>query len=169
MPFPDDHTEKSVLTVINLRCGQMSSRYKLPELQPQQAGSTHSENRTTEWPGHSTHSGGSWDQTAPRIERHRLLQPHIQKLLGPMEIPHCEERHSRAPLGICQWTMKNTPLDQGERHTDQTIRWTVRSSEYKKTLDKVQRRYCWLQARNNVEKGASCMPPAWPITAPNKE
>jgi hypothetical protein len=36
--------------------------------------------------------GGNRDQTAPR-----------------MEIPHCKEWHTRVPLGICCWTINNSP------------------------------------------------------------
>jgi hypothetical protein len=85
------------------------------------------------------------------------MPSYIQELLGPVEIPWCEERHTRVPLGICQWTAKNNPayssLEQSE--------WGVTelhgglSGGYmgvNKTLDKVRQRYYWLQARNDVEK-----------------
>jgi lipopolysaccharide export LptBFGC system permease protein LptF len=39
---------------------------------------------------HRPHSGGSTDWTAQRMERHRQLQTHIQKLLSTLERPHCE-------------------------------------------------------------------------------
>jgi hypothetical protein len=68
--------------------------------------SSGSENRTTERPRHRAHSGGSRDQTASRMEKHRRPQPHVQKLLDPTEIPRCEERHTTAPLGIRRQTIK---------------------------------------------------------------
>jgi hypothetical protein len=41
-----------------------------------------SEKGTPERSGHRAHSGGSRDQTAPRMERHRRPQPRVQKLLA---------------------------------------------------------------------------------------
>jgi hypothetical protein len=48
--------------------------------------------------------------TATIIERHNRSQCHTQKLLGPMEIPRCEERHTRAPLEIRRRTMKRAQI-----------------------------------------------------------
>jgi hypothetical protein len=49
----------------------------------------------------------------------------IEELLGPMEIPHCEERHTKASLGIHQQTIKNScdysPSEQSERRADRTM------------------------------------------------
>lgn len=56
--------------------------------------------RTTELPGRIAYSGKSRYRTAPTIERHCRLQPHIQQLLGPMEIARCEEWITRALLEI---------------------------------------------------------------------
>jgi hypothetical protein len=66
--------------------------------------SSDSENRT-EQPGHRNHSGENTDRTPPRMERNRRPQPDVQKLLCPMEIPRCEERHTKAPLGIRRRTI----------------------------------------------------------------
>jgi hypothetical protein len=61
---------------------------------------------------------------------HRRPQPHVQKLLGPVEIPLYEEWHARAPLGIPQQTIKDSPdnshLEQSERRADRTTWWTLR-------------------------------------------
>jgi hypothetical protein len=55
------------------------------------------QNGTTVRQGHRTHSGGNRDRTAPRMERHRRLQTHVQKLLSPVDIPRVRndvlERH----------------------------------------------------------------------------
>jgi hypothetical protein len=82
--------------------------------------------------GHRAHSEGSQDWPVPRTERHHLLQPHVQKLLTSMQIPRCEEWHTRVPLRISGRTIKNNPAnspsEQSEWHTDQTIWWTTRRS-----------------------------------------
>jgi hypothetical protein len=131
-------------------------------------GSSCSENGRTERPGHRVHSGGSRDWTALRMERHRRLQPHVRNLLGPMEIPRCEEWHTWTPVGIRRQTIRNSPdnslLQQSERPADWTTWWTILGVN--KTLNKVLQRCYWLQARNNVEKwcrqcdtyAASCGP-----------
>jgi hypothetical protein len=86
-----------------------------------------SENKTTERPGHMAHSGGSRGRTAPRKERYLREQPHVQKLLGPIKIPRCKERHIRAPLGIRRWT-DNSLSEQNEWFADRTTWWIVRKS-----------------------------------------
>jgi hypothetical protein len=40
-------------------------------------------------------------ETRQHPEFHHRLQPYVQNLLGPMEIPCCEEQHTRVSLGIC--------------------------------------------------------------------
>jgi hypothetical protein len=85
-----------------------------------QLGLSHSENRTTERPGHRAHSGGSRDRTASTMERRCRPDPHVWKLLGPMEIPHCGERMIKNKQG-------NSPSEQSEQRADQTTWWTVRS------------------------------------------
>jgi hypothetical protein len=95
-------------------------------------GSSHSEKGTFERPGYKALSGGNRDRTAPRMERYRRPQPHVQKLLGPMEIPPFEERHIRAPLGIRRRMIKNcpgnSPSKQSELCVDRTTWWTARRS-----------------------------------------
>jgi hypothetical protein len=94
-------------------------------------GSSRSGNRT-ERPGHRAHSGGSGDWTAPRIERHRWPHHHVQKLLGPMEITHCEEGHIRASIGIRRRTIINSQVNSSSKQigrADLTTWWTVRSLE----------------------------------------
>jgi hypothetical protein len=63
------------------------------------------------------------------MERHHRLQPHVQKLLGALEIPRCFELHSRASLGIRRRTLKNSPSNfpskQSEQCADRTTWWTV--------------------------------------------
>jgi hypothetical protein len=62
-------------------------------------GSSRSEKGTTKWPSHRAHSGGCRDRREPRMEIHCRLQPHAQKLLGPMGICRCEEWHTRSSFG----------------------------------------------------------------------
>jgi hypothetical protein len=93
-------------------------------------GTSRPEYRTTERPGHKAHSAGIRDRSAPRMERHRRSQPHVQKLLGPLEISRCEEWHTKAPLGIRRRPIKNSsnssPSEQSERRADRTTCWTVK-------------------------------------------
>jgi hypothetical protein len=42
---------------------------------------------------------------------HHRLQPNTQKLLGPMEIPLCDKRHTRAPLGIRRQTIPQSKVN----------------------------------------------------------
>jgi hypothetical protein len=49
------------------------------------------------------------EEVETRMERHHQPQPHIQKLLGPIEISHCEEWLTRAPLRIRQQMIKDSP------------------------------------------------------------
>jgi hypothetical protein len=92
------------------------------------------------------------------MERHPRPQRQVQKLLGSMEIPHCEERQTKAPLGI-------PPM--GYLKTSQMILLRSRVSDVltelyggpsgghlgvNKILDKNLQKYFWLQARNNVEE-----------------
>jgi hypothetical protein len=87
---------------------------------------------TTEWLGRRVYFGGSRDFAAPRMERHLWLQPHAQKLLGPVGILRCEELHTRSPLGIHQRTIKKSPdssfSEQSEKRAEWTTWWTVRRS-----------------------------------------
>jgi hypothetical protein len=75
-----------------------------------------------------------------------------------MEIPHYEERHARALLGIPQQTIKNStdnsPSEQSERYMLTELYGGLSGGhlDVNKTLGKVQQRYYWLQARNDVEK-----------------
>jgi hypothetical protein len=117
-------------------------------------GSSRSENGT-ERPEYRAHSGGTRDRIALRMERHRPLQLHIQKILGSMEIPSCEERHTRTPLGIRRRTIKKL-----SREFSLGAKWTTcwhggpsgGHLRLNKTLNKVRQKYYWFQARNHVEK-----------------
>jgi hypothetical protein len=97
------------------RRGQTSSRYELLWLQRQPAGSR------TERTGHGAQSGRSRDGTVPRMGIHCRPQPHEQRLLGPVEIPRCEERHTRAPLGIRRRTTKNSPDSSPSEHSERSV------------------------------------------------
>lgn len=114
-------------------------------------GSSRSENRTTERPGHRAHSGGSRDRIAPRIERSLTAAPRTN-LLGPMEILCCEEWHSRVPLRIRRWTIKNSPDNSPSEQSEWHGGPSGGHLGVNKTLNKVRQRYYWLQARKNVEK-----------------
>jgi hypothetical protein len=48
--------------------------------------------------------------TTPRVEGHRRPQPHVQKLLGPMEIPCSKRWLTGTPLGIRQWSIKDSQV-----------------------------------------------------------
>jgi hypothetical protein len=106
---------------------QTSSKYELLQLR-----SWRSENSTTEWPGQRSHSGGSRDWTAPRMERHRRPHPHVQKVLVPMEMPRCEEWNTKAPPGIRLGAIKYSPdsssSEQSERRADRRTWWILRRS-----------------------------------------
>jgi hypothetical protein len=86
---------------------------------PSRLGFTPSENGTTDRWGHKVHVGGSRVQTVPEVERRRLPEPHLQMLLGRMEIAVCEEWLTRAPLGICRRPIRYSPdsfsSEQSER------------------------------------------------------
>jgi hypothetical protein len=120
-------------------------------------GSNRSEKGTTHRPGQRARSGGSRVQTAPRMERHRQLQPHMQKLLAQWKSP-------TAGNGIleCHWESANRQsriaqiiLPQS-RVNDVLTQLHGRLSgghlDVNKTLNKVQQMYYWLQARNAVKK-----------------
>jgi hypothetical protein len=86
--FRHDNADKKVLTATKSRCGQTRALAVVAAAGWDRASG--SEIRT-ERPGHGAYTGGTRDRTASRMERHHRLQPHVQKLLGPVEIPHCEE------------------------------------------------------------------------------
>jgi hypothetical protein len=44
------------------------------------------------------------------MEKHRELQPHVQKLLGSVEIARCEKRHTSVQLGIRQRTIHKAQI-----------------------------------------------------------
>jgi hypothetical protein len=76
------------------------------------------------------------------MERHRRPQPHVQKLLGPTEIPRYEKWHTREPLGIPRQTIKYSPdssySEQSERFVYQNTWRTIGGHlGVRKTLIKV--------------------------------
>jgi hypothetical protein len=81
-------------------------------------GSNRSENITTEQPGHRTYSGESRDQTASKKYIHPRPQPLIQMILGLIKIPRCEERHTRAPLIIHRWMIRNYPENSPSKQSE---------------------------------------------------
>jgi hypothetical protein len=97
MPIPshDDPAKRSVPTATKSRHEQTSNKYE--PLQPW-PGSCYSDNRAIKQPKHRARSTGSGNRAVTRMERYRRLQPHVQKLLGSMEIARCEERHTRVQL-----------------------------------------------------------------------
>jgi hypothetical protein len=110
-------------------------------------GYIHSVNRT-ERPGHRAHSGGSRDRTAPRMERYLRPQHHVQKLLDPMDIPLCEERHTE-----CHWeSVDGQAILSRSRVNDVLTELHSGPSGghvcVNKTVNMVRQKYSWLQARN---------------------
>jgi hypothetical protein len=95
-------------------------------------GSGGAANRTAKWPRHRAYSRGSRNWMTIGVERHRWLQSYVQKLLGSVEIAHCEKRHTRVQLGICQWMISNSSnscsSEQSEGYADWTTRWIIRRS-----------------------------------------
>jgi hypothetical protein len=86
----------------------------------------------TKRPRHRAHPTGSTNRAATGEERHCRPQPHVQNLLGSVEIARCEKIHFRAQLGIRQRTISNSPNSspsvQNKRCADLTTRWMVRRS-----------------------------------------
>jgi hypothetical protein len=95
-------------------------------------GSSSFKNGTTKRPRHRAHHAGSRNRAATRMERHCRLQPHVQKLLGSVEITHCEKRHTTAQLGFRQWTISNrpnsSPSEQSKGCAERSTWWIVRRS-----------------------------------------
>jgi hypothetical protein len=98
MPLPDDHAEKSNPLPQSQGESKHQADMRSCSYSHSQLGSSHSEKRTTEQPGHMAHFGGSRDCKAPGMERQCQLPPLIQKLLGPMEIPRY-----RNSILECHW------------------------------------------------------------------
>jgi hypothetical protein len=65
------------------RCQAGTSYYNFSHIRLR---SSLSENWTTEWPGHRSHSGGSRNRTAPRMQRHDHPHPR-SKVTGPNVSP----------------------------------------------------------------------------------
>jgi hypothetical protein len=86
------------------------------------------------------------------MERHRRLQPHVQKLLGPIEISRCEEQHMYQRVTGNPLTDDLNSLDflpQSRRNDLLTELYCVLSGSHlgiNKILNKVRQRY-WLQAK----------------------
>jgi hypothetical protein len=80
--------------------------------------------------------------------RHYWLQPHIQKLLGPVTIPCCEERHTGAPLGIRPWAIKIARIIPWNKVNDMRLNYMVDHQE----VTWVSAKPYWLLARSNTEK-----------------
>jgi hypothetical protein len=71
------------------------------------------------------HSGGSRHRRASRMQRHGRWQLHIQEVLTLMGIPRCEERYTRASLGIRRRTIKNRPENSPSEHSERRAAWTT--------------------------------------------
>jgi hypothetical protein len=120
MVFPEDHTGKSVLTVIKLRHWHQEG--------------------TAEWPWHWADSiGEGW-------ERNCWPHPHLQELLGPMEVPCSKGWHTAVPLGVF------IPLSKVKDILAKLDRWPSGYLSVIMTLDKFRYRSYWLQTRNNIRK-----------------
>jgi hypothetical protein len=91
-----------------------------------QLGSNSSKNRI-EWSRHRTHAGESRVQIAFKMEKHPQLEPHTQKLLGPVEIACCEEWCVRQPLGICRQQIKTSPDSSSSEQSEWCANWNPQS------------------------------------------
>jgi hypothetical protein len=82
------------------------------------------ENGAIKRPRHTAHSTGGRNRAATGMEKYHRPQPHVQKLLGSVEVARCEKRHTRAQLGIRQRTMYNSPnshpSEQSKGRADRT-------------------------------------------------
>ncbi|PNF37388.1 hypothetical protein B7P43_G16132 [Cryptotermes secundus] len=84
---------------------------------------------------------------------HRGSESHVQKLLGPVEIAHCEKQRTTARLGIHQRKTSSSP-DNYSSDVLSELYGGPSGGHFgvNKTLNKVQQRFYWLQARTDTEK-----------------
>jgi hypothetical protein len=169
MPSPDDHSKKSVLPVTMLRHGQTSSTTYY-SYSSSRLGSSHSENITTEWPGHRAHSGGSRDRAAPKMERHHDRSPTLKSYCAqwkPLAVRNgilerhweCEDRWSKIAQIILPQSRRNDVLIElhgGPPGSHLGVN---------KALNKVRQKYYWLQAMM-LRSGAASAKSVQPVTAP---
>jgi hypothetical protein len=128
------------------------------------------ENRT-ECSGHRSNFGWSRERTAHIMVKHRRWQPHVQKLLGPMEFLRCEERHIRTPLGIRRRSKITQIIFPRSRVNDVITELHGGPSGSHlgvyKALNKVRQRYYWLHAQESMlRSGHGSATPVKPVAAP---
>jgi hypothetical protein len=84
----DALAKKDARSVKKLRCSRCKAGASDRHHGRRRLGSRCSMERAAGRPRSRAHSTGSRDQPTPKIERHRRPQAHVQKLLGPKDIPH---------------------------------------------------------------------------------
>ena len=112
--------------------------------------------RVEKWICWATTAGdGGW--TLPRAEGHQRKEPHLQELLGPVEIPCGERWHAGTSLGI-SW---QNDVDSSDCHPPNKVKEILAEMHRSisgghhganRTVNKVHQHYYWLYLRGNVKR-----------------
>jgi hypothetical protein len=120
----DDPVERSVPSSTSSRHGRHKTNTSYCSSGSSRLGSGDSENGAIKRPKPRVLSTGGRNQSATGIEIYRRPQPHVQKLLGSVEVARYEKRQTRAQLGIRQRTIYNNPnsypSEQSKGRADRT-------------------------------------------------
>jgi hypothetical protein len=94
--------------------------------------------------------------TMSGMERHCRLQPHIQGVLSPMEVPWSKGWHTDGHWESADRRSKIARIIRPRSKAKDVLAKTHSGPPgdnlgVNKTLGKITQRYCWLQARNDVK------------------